>query len=515
MFKGWVRLKKSFITYILLAFVIVFTAACSSSGTSSKESEEKKTVKLLFSFASKTLDPHQDWMGVRAGIAETLVQIDENLEIQPWLADSWEQLDSTTWKFHIREGVTFHDGSTLDAEAAKKSFERLIEVNEAMNSNLKIASITASGQEITFQTEEEYPAFLSELVHTNASIIKVDSEDISEQPIGTGPFQVQSFAPESEIKLVSYEDYWDGKAKVDEATVTFNSDGNVRALALQSGEADIVYHLPPETLKPIEDNKDLRIESIMSLRAHFLLYNSVNPQLQDENVRKAIDLLLDRTTVVEEIMNGHATEATGPFNPMFAFSSDKEVVKSNPVKAAELLEDAGYIKNASGTLEKDGKSLELTVATYQGRPELPLIAQYLQAEAASVGIKINIVTVENIDTFLWEKQDDWDIATYSNLTAPRGDGGFFLNSAYVPDGSLNPGQINVPELTNTILQLNTTSNLEQRVGLEKEAVKLIQEKVLHSFVVHPHIIIGVSNHVKNWAPGSEEYYILTNKLEVE
>ncbi len=515
MYKGWVLLKKSYISYILLIFVIVFSSACSSSSTSSQENENKKSVKLLFSFASKTLDPHQDWMGVRAGIAETLVKIDENLKIQPWLADSWEQVDSTTWKFHIREGVTFHDGTTLDAVAVKQSFERLLEVNEAMNSNLKISTITANAQDITFQTTEEYPAFLSELIHTNASIIKVDSENISEKPIGTGPFQVQSFTPESEIKLVSYAQYWDGKAKVDEATITFNSDGNVRALALQSGEADIVYHLPPETLKPIEDSKDLHVESIMSLRAHFLVYNSTNPQLQDVNVRKALDLLLDRTTVVNEIMNGHATEATGPFNPMFAFSSDTEVVKSNPVKAEELLNEAGYVKNASGILEKGGKALELTVATYQGRPELPLIAQYLQAKAANVGIKINIVTVENIDTFLWEKQDDWDIATYSNLTAPRGDGGFFLNSAYVPNGSLNPGQINVPELTDTILQLNTTSNIEERVDLEKEAVQLIQEHVLHSFVVHPHIIVGMSNQVKNWAPGSEEYYILTNKLEIE
>lgn len=494
---------------------MVITSACSSGSTSSQESENKKSVKLLFSFASKTLDPHQDWMGVRAGIAETLVKIDENLEIQPWLADSWEQVDSTTWKFHIREGVTFHDGTTLDAAAVKGSFERLLEVNEAMKSNLKIASITAKGQDITFQTSEEYPAFLSELIHTNASVIKVDAENISEKPIATGPFQVQDFSPESEIKLVSYEDYWDGKAKVDEATVTFNSDGNVRALALQSGEADIVYHLPPETLKPIEDSKDLYVESIMSLRAHFLLYNSNNSQLQDVNVRKAIDLLLDRSTVVNEIMNGHATEATGPFNPMFAFSSDKQLEKSNPRKAEELLKDAGYVQNESGTLEKDGKSLELTVATYQGRPELPLIAQYLQAEAANLGIKINIVTVENIDTFLWEKPEDWDIATYSNLTAPRGDGGFFLNSAYLPGGSLNPGAINIPELTDTILQLNSTSNLEERVNLEKEAVQLIQEHALHSFVVHPHIIVGVSNHVKNWAPGSEEYYILTNQLEVE
>jgi peptide/nickel transport system substrate-binding protein len=472
-------------------------------------------VNLLFSFPSKTLDPHQDWMGVRAGIAETLVKMDENLEIHPWLAESWEQVDATTWKFHIREGITFHDGTPLTADTVKASFDRLLQVNEVMASNLRIASIQANDHDITFQTTEEYPAFLSELIHTNASVIKTDSDQISEKPIGTGPFQVESFAPETEIKLVSYDNYWDGAAKVDEATITFNSDGNVRALALQSGEADIVYHLPPETLKPIEDNNDLYIESITSLRAHFLVYNQTKPALQDESVRKAIDLLIDRTTVVKEIMNGHASEAAGPFNPMFAFSSDREVGKVNHDHAEELLKTAGYEKNETGFLEKDNKPLELTVATYQGRPELPLIAQYLQAEATKVGIKINLVTVENIDTYLWEKQDDWDIATYSNLTAPRGDGGFFLNSAYAPDGSLNPGEINVPQLTETIATLNTTSDPDKRITLEKQAVAFVQDSVLHSFIVHPHIIVGVHKRVKNWAPGSEEYYILTNKLEIE
>ncbi|MFP3491133.1 ABC transporter substrate-binding protein, partial [Staphylococcus sp. SIMBA_130] len=75
-----------------------------------------------------------DWMGVRAGIAETLVKLDEDREIQPWLAESWEQKDETTWVFTLKEGVTFHDGSPVNGEAVKASFERAIEVNEALAS---------------------------------------------------------------------------------------------------------------------------------------------------------------------------------------------------------------------------------------------------------------------------------------------------------------------------------------------------------------------------------------------
>ncbi|MBM7602900.1 peptide/nickel transport system substrate-binding protein [Metabacillus crassostreae] len=517
-------MKKHLSLYILVVMLLAIAAGCtnsdsnvSKSGTGENASSElnDKSLTLLFSFSSKTIDPHQDWMGVRAGIAETLVKIDENLEIQPWLAESWVQNDEKTWTFKIRDGVTFHDGTAVDAQAVKASFERLLKVNETIGSSLKIESINADGQDVTFVTTEVYPAFLSELVHTNASIVKVDEENIDSKPIATGPFLVTEFTPESEFKLERYNDYWDGAAKLENVTVKFNSDGNVRALALQSGEADIAYHLPPETLDPIEASDQLRVESVPSLRVHFMLYNNAKPALQDVNVRKALDLLVNREVAVNEIMNGYATAANGPFNQEFAFASKEQPVAHDQAKAEALLKESGYEKNADDLLEKDGKVLELTLATYQGRPELPLIAQYYQAEAAKVGIKINIVTIENIDSYLWEQQNEWDLATYSNLSAPRGDGGYFFNVAYLPDGALNPGQINIAELNDLTKQLNGTADLNERIELQKKAVAIAQEQVPQSFILHPHVIVGVNDRVKNWKPGSEEYYLITNKMDVE
>ena len=511
--------KKTIAGLLLILLLMMITGCNNEAGTEKKEEDqstsEDKSLTMLFSFASKTIDPHQDWMGVRAGIAETLVKLDDDLEIQPWLAESWEQKDETTWVFTLKEGVTFHDGSPVNGEAVKASFERAIEVNEALASALKIDKIEADGQQITFKTTEEYPAFLSELVHTNASIIKADAENIGEQPIATGAFQVESFSSEEEIKLKKYPKYWDGEANVDRISIKFNSDANVRALALQSGEADIAYHLPPESLEPIESHDELRVESVASLRVHFFLYNSAKPELQDVKVRQALDLLVNRPVAVEEIMNGHATAANGPFNRDFEFASEKDPAAYDPSKAEMLLKEAGYEKNEDGNLEKDGKPLELTLATYEGRPELPMMAQYFQSEAANLGIKVNVVTVENIDSYLWEQQQEWDIVTYSNLTAPRGDGGYFLNVAYLPDGSLNPGQINIPEVNNLTKQLNTEADQEKRIELQKKAVEKIQEEVSQSFILHPHIIVGVNQRVKNWKPGSEEYYLITNEMDVE
>lgn len=500
---------------------ILVSAGCSSTNeTTSNEEEtnqesEEKSVSLLYSFAPESLDPHTDWITVRAGVTETLVKVDENLKIQPWLAESWEQVDEKTWTFKLRDGVTFHDGSVMDGEAVKQSFERALEVSQALQSLLKIESIEANGQEITFMTTDANPAFLSELVHTNASVVQVNAENIEQAPIGTGPFEVSSYSQDVEVKVDRFDEYWDGPAKLDYAIFKFNSDENVRALALQSSDADITYHLPVESLDAISNSEDLKVESIPSLRAHFILYNSTKPALQDVKVRQAIDAIINRPVIAEDIMNGHATPANGPFNPRLSFASDKPFTAFDPEQAIALLQEAGYELNEAGKMEKDGETLSLKLVTYAARPELPLISQYVQAEAAKIGVDIEIVTVENVDSYLYEQIDEWDMVTYSNLTAPRGDGGYFFNVAYLPDGSLNPGQINIPELNTITEELNRTSDQSERDHLHKQAVDIIREQVPHSFIVFPHIIVGMNERVTNWKPGAEEQYMITNTLDVE
>ncbi|WP_088105752.1 nickel ABC transporter substrate-binding protein [Halalkalibacter urbisdiaboli] len=476
--------------------------------------ENEKEISLLFSFSPTSLDPHIESITVRAGITETLVKIDENLDIQPWLAESWEQIDDQTWVFKIRENITFHDGTALDGDAVKASFERAIDVSSAVQSLLKIESIEASGQEVTFKTTEPYPAFISELVHTSASVAQVNADDIENKPIGTGPFKVVSYSQDVEIEVERFAEYWDGPATISRAFFTFNSDANVRSLSLQSGDTEIAYHLSPEIVETLEETKDIRVESFPSLRVHFLLYNFQNAHLKDKNVRQALDALLNRRVIADQIMNGHATAANGPFNPSFSFGNKGTVPAFDPEYAKELLEDAGYKLNHEGKLEKDGETLSLKLATYQARPELPMIAQYLQGEASKIGIDIEIVNVENIDSFLYEQPEGWDLVTYSNLTAPRGDGGYFFNVAFLPDGSLNPGQIAISKLNGVIHELNQTSDQKKRIELQKQAVEIIQENVAHSYIVYPHVIVGINERVSNWIPGAEEYYMFTNTLDV-
>jgi peptide/nickel transport system substrate-binding protein len=515
--------------YSLLLSTAVAVTGCSQSeqvqsnpGQQQEGSTERdhKQATILLSFKTGSLDPHNNATPIKAGIVETLVRLDEHLELKPWLATKWEAKDERTWVFTIRDGVTFQDGTKLDAAAVKASLERGIAVNKPLDRALKIASMEASGQQLTIVTTEPHPALPSEMVNPYTSVVSVQAEKnmgteaFNNAPVGTGPFKVKQFTPNMEIALERYDGYWDGAAKLDEVSVKFNEDGNVRALALQSQEADIVYHLPAESVAAIEKDSRLLVESVPGLRVHYLLYNQQKPQLQDVRVRKAIDLMIDRDSIVKNVMLGHAAPANGPFPTGLPFGNTDAVQKQNLGEARKLLEEAGYTAGADGRLLKGGKPLTLELLTYKGRPELPLIAQLVQSDAAKVGVTLQIKTVENIDTYLRENKD-WDVTTYSNLTAPRGDGGFFLNSAFVPGGSLNPTDMNSTTLHTVIAQLNATADPAKRVELTKKAVQTVKEEVLHSYAVYPNIIVGVNKRVTDWKPGADEYYIVTNNMDVK
>jgi peptide/nickel transport system substrate-binding protein len=510
---------------ILISLFILAAAGCSSENSNSdtkgeNTSQKNKKVTMIFSFKSANLDPHTGFTPIRAGITETLLKLDEDSNIEGWLAEKWQTTDNKTWEFTIRDGVMFQDGGKLDAAGVKASIERSIAVNESLGESLKIQSMETDGQNLTITTTEAYPALPSELVNPYTSIVSVEAEkEMGEEaflnaPVGTGPFKVKKFTSNQEVQVVKNDSYWAGEPKINEAIIKFNEDANVRALAFQTQEADVVYNLSAEGIEAIEKDKELKVESVPGLRSHFVLFNQQSSKVSDVKVREALNLLIDRKSMADDIMLGHAIPANGPFNSSLPFGIDDEVKQLDVNKAKSLLGEAGYKENAKGKMEKDGKVLRLELITYKARPELPLIAQLFQSDVAKAGVEIKIKTVENADTHLVENKD-WDMSTYSNNTSPRGDGSYFLNTAFTETGALNVGNINIPELNEVIKELNTTSDVDKRTQLTKDAANIINKEVPHSYAVYPNISVGVNDRIKDWVPTAEEYYILTHTMDVK
>lgn len=510
------------LTYIAKRLIIpivflLFLTSCSFGGepAGGTRSGDDKKLTFLFNIPSQTLDPNLDvnYTAVRAGIAETLVKISPGLTIEPWLAEDWKSKDGQTWVFTIKDHLTFQNGKRADANAVKASLERTIKDSEAMKNALNIQKIQAKGRTLTIKTKEPFPGFPSELVHPNTAIIDVSGQNVSQKPIGTGPFQVSSFQPGHKIELERYDGYWDGKPKLKHVTFSFNEDANARVMALQSQDADIIYRPSVENIEHIQKDPSIIVDTAPSLRVHQLLYNTGKDSLANVHLRRALDALLDRKEIADSILGGQAQPADGPFLADFPFAPRSTRKPGGLEEAKAELKKAGY-QLQDGKAVKNGKPLSFTLLTYQSRPELPLIAQVLESNAKQLGISIKIQQVENIDEYLSEN-GDWDMATYSAMTAPRGDAGYFLNTAYMPNGALNYSGIHNQTLVTWIDEFNRTIDEEKRNSLAKKAAELIQKETLNSFIVTPQNITAYRDHVVNWETSKSEYYMLTKDLDVK
>lgn len=217
-------------------FVLLLTAACSNTATNEKADKEKHLT-FIYNFATNSLDPNVDssYVPLRAGITETLIRLnEEKLTIEPWLTESWEgKRNELEWTIQIRDGITIQNRNPLDGNSVKASLERSLKDNIAIQNALKIEGMETEGQTIHITLKEPSPKFISELVTPNTSIIDVTEVDYVNKPIGTGPFTLTSFTPGSKLELERYEDYWDGKAKLDSVSFVFNEDSNARSLALE------------------------------------------------------------------------------------------------------------------------------------------------------------------------------------------------------------------------------------------------------------------------------------------
>ena len=211
-------MKKKVLLGIFLALISIgVLTACGTKKEKEAVSTEAQVtgghMNIALYWFGETLDPALDWDGwtlTRAAVGETLVTVDENLQLVGQLADSWENVDETTWKFHIRQGVTFQNGNPLTPEAVKASIERTVKMNERGESALKLASIDVDGEYVVIKTKEPYGAFLANISDPMFIIVdtSVDTSKFKETPVCTGPYMVTSFKPATSFEVVAYENYW-------------------------------------------------------------------------------------------------------------------------------------------------------------------------------------------------------------------------------------------------------------------------------------------------------------------
>ncbi|MBQ7478955.1 MAG: ABC transporter substrate-binding protein [Selenomonadaceae bacterium] len=493
------------------------------SNQAARETGEKALVIGDTTFNSSNEEPdvnphnaYAGWACIRYGVGETLIRYSDNMEIQPWLAVKWEHTDDLTWKFTLRDDVTFSSGRKMDGAAVKQCLEHLIGVHKRARQDLKIASIEAKGQEVTIKTTEPKPALLNYLGDPYGCIIDVDAGFDNGIVAGTGPYVVTDMKPDDHITLKKNEHYWGGTPKLDKLTIRTITDGNTLANALQSGEVQAAYGMAYESY-PLFRNDKYRISRISTSRCFFGKMNfDPDSVCADPAVRKAISMGIDKENFVAALLDGNGFVANGVFPDGSAFGGDRvKAEKYDPEGAKAVLEQAGWVDaDGDGIREKEGRKLVVKWLTYPSRQELPLLAESAQSTLKDIGISLDINNTADHNQVLKDPKK-WDVYAMANVQAPTGDPEYWFTVFAVSTATKNQGKYQNAKLDALEQQLSLEFDPARRAELALQMQQIVLDD--HAFVFCSFLKMSMISkaNVKNYTSHACDYYQVTADLDVE
>jgi peptide/nickel transport system substrate-binding protein len=307
----------------------------------------------------KTLNPTDELgnVGVRLlyVIFDTLIRRDffDGNKLVPSLATSWKRLDDLTLELKLRDNVLFHDGSKMTSEDVKFTFNRILSQDqggEARGYFLVIDKVDAPDPlTVTIKTKAPDPLLEQRLASYGSWIIpkaaleKVGNDKFIQAPVGTGPYKVNEWKRDSQLVLDVHDKYWDAAPAAKRITFRLIPETATRISALLSGEVDIITNVPPDQVETIEGNNGTYVKAIPLSNIHVLRYDTRFPAMADKRIRQAMNLAIDRESMVKNLWRGKATVPKGfQFEGEFGFNPDRKAPEYNPDKAKALLKDAGY-----------------------------------------------------------------------------------------------------------------------------------------------------------------------------
>lgn len=352
------------------------------------------TLNVAFQNEWAGLDPHTvssySSYQILNNVLEGLTTYDDNLNLQPGLAESWEQSeDGLTWTFHLRQGVMFHNGREMTAEDVKWSFERLIDPATGAGNAGRVGpadtKIEVLGDyEVAITHPEPFGIFPQSLAFDKSTGI-VAMESLEDDgsiniPIGTGPFKIASVEGTTRLVLEKNENYWqEGLPYLDEIVIEPIPDDTVRETALLGGEVDWILSIAPQNFESLQENPDVVVATAPQLSYDYIGINLTKEPFSDVRVRQAIALSLDREVLCEAGYFGLCETIQGPIGTGSPWYFEYAPYGQDIEKAKQLLADAGY---------PDGFEMELLPTTQYG--ETVRAAQVLQQQLAAIGIEATI-----------------------------------------------------------------------------------------------------------------------------
>lgn len=384
----------------ILALVVLALGATACGNTPDASGTSRDT--LVFSPPADvtTLDPHNttDSQSDQAilMIYNTLIKFDEDMQIVGDLAEQWGVADDgRTWTFHLRQGVRFHDGTPFTAAAVTKTFERVLDAAQN-HKRLPLFNMIASVDAVddfTVRITTEYPfgAFEPTMAHVSAAILSPTAIErygkglgySAEASIGTGPYRVTSWRKDLELALTRNPDYWGQPGQLASIVYRPIPETAARVIALETGAADVITHVPATDLTRLAENPAIAILKTVSIGARGFRFHVQRPPFTDRRVRQAISYAIDRHAIVDNLFPGQAAVSTGALTPIMRGYANLGEIPYDPDRARRLLAEAGFPNGF--------KTRIATTARYILGVEL---AEVVAAQLQLVGIHAEIDVIE-------------------------------------------------------------------------------------------------------------------------
>jgi peptide/nickel transport system substrate-binding protein len=384
-------------TLFRTAILLGLAGACALPLLSCSQAPDPNMLVMIIESSPTNLDPRVGIDGQSERIDEllfdALLSRDEHFNVQPGLAERWENPDPLTYVFRLHRGVMFHNGQRLTSGDVKWTFDSLLEgkVRSTKSAAYRFVDRIDAPDELTviFRLKEPYAGLLWNLSEGAIGIVPYGTlDEMTRKPMGSGPFRFVSAEPDKEVILERNDNYWGTKARLSRVRFIVVPDPTTRALELRKASADIAINaLTADTVVALKAEPNLQIERGPGTILSYMAFNTRDPLLRDVRVRQAIACAIDRRPLLQYIWRGFAEPASSVLpTQSWAYDPNAAGFTYDPEKATQILNQAGYRL-------QNGVRFHLTMKT-STEESTRLLAAVLQQQLRDVGIALDIRTFE-------------------------------------------------------------------------------------------------------------------------
>ena len=430
------------------------------------------------------LDPRYatDANSARIGslIYNSLLRADENGRLRSDLAENWSLLDDRTYSFHIRRGVTFHDGRPLTAADVKFTYDSILEPRNRSPKRAPLKFLESIEQlgadEVRFRLSSPYGPFLEQCT---IGIVPKGAQASADAgytmpPPGSGPFALAAFDSGEKLVLKANPSYWEGKPKLAGVTFTIVPDATVRVLEFKKGSIQLLQNdIEPDTLSWLEKKTDGVVETHQGTTFQYIGINLTHPILKYQKVRQALAYAIDRDRIIRYLLKDQAIPANGLLSPsQWAYDGSVRQWPYQPSLAKKLLDEAGFIDpDGDGPKARFKLSFKTTNIDLRRR-----VAEAMKEQLRDVGIELEIRTYEwgtfysdvkkgnfHLFSLAWVGISDPDI--YYNI---------FHSKSVPPDGD-NRGQYRNPIIDDLLEQGRHETDQQRRTAVYRRVQNILHD----------------------------------------